>query len=69
MGHSLRNSHWVLLSDGVCLLQDDLRKDSRLMELFTVINKCLRKDPESRRRGLHIRTYVRPHPLQWSKHS
>ena len=29
------------------------------MELFTVINKCLRKDPESRRRALHIRTYVR----------
>ena len=29
------------------------------MEFYTLINKCLRKDPESRRRNLYIRTYVR----------
>ena len=28
------------------------------MEFNGVVNKCLRKDPESRRRELHIRTYT-----------
>ena len=40
------------------LSQDDLRKDARLMEFNGVVNKCLRKDPESRRAALHIRTYT-----------
>jgi serine/threonine-protein kinase ATR len=52
----------ILASDGqkyvmMCKPDDDLRKDSRLMEFYTLINKCLKKDPESRRRNLYIRTY------------
>ena len=44
---------------GLCFqFQDDLRKDARLMEFNGIVNKCLRKDPESRRRDLHIRTYT-----------
>lgn len=46
------------LFSNLCLLQDDLRKDARLMEFNGVVNKFLRKDPEARRRDLHIRTYV-----------
>ena len=42
----------------MCKPKDDLRKDNRLMEFNGIINKCLRKDAESRRRQLHIRTYV-----------
>ncbi|MCJ8745312.1 hypothetical protein PDJAM_G00128940 [Pangasius djambal] len=50
-------------SDGKCYTmmckpKDDLRKDCRLMEFNCLINKCLRKDAESRRRDLHIRTYA-----------
>nr|XP_033814332.1 serine/threonine-protein kinase ATR isoform X1 [Geotrypetes seraphini] len=41
----------------MCKPNDDLRKDCRLMEFNSLINKCLRKDAESRRRELHIRTY------------
>ncbi|GAA47692.1 ataxia telangiectasia and Rad3 related protein [Clonorchis sinensis] len=37
---------------------DDLRKDSRLMELNGMINKFLVKNPDTRRRALHIRTYA-----------
>nr|VZI35142.1 unnamed protein product [Spirometra erinaceieuropaei] len=37
---------------------DDLRKDSRLMELNGMINKFLMKNPETRRRALQIRTYA-----------
>jgi serine/threonine-protein kinase ATR len=37
--------------------KDDLRKDARLMEFNTVVNKLLRHDPEGRRRQLYIRTY------------
>ena len=40
------------------LFQDDLRKDCRLMEFNGIVNKFLRKDPESRKRSLNIRTYV-----------
>ncbi len=43
----------------MCKPKDDLRKDARLMEFNSIVNKCLRKDPECRRRNLHIRTYVR----------
>ncbi|KAK2144551.1 hypothetical protein LSH36_748g02080 [Paralvinella palmiformis] len=42
----------------LCKPKDDLRKDGRLMEFNGIINKCLHKDPESRRRDLHIRTYT-----------
>ena len=41
------------------VFQDDLRKDCRLMEFNGIVNKFLRKDPESRKRSLNIRTYVR----------
>ncbi|XP_035663621.1 serine/threonine-protein kinase atr-like [Branchiostoma floridae] len=41
----------------MCKPHDDLRKDCRLMEFNAIVNKCLRKDPESRRRQLYIRTY------------
>ncbi|XP_063235756.1 LOW QUALITY PROTEIN: serine/threonine-protein kinase ATR [Bacillus rossius redtenbacheri] len=37
--------------------KDDLRKDFRIMEFHSIINKYLHKDPESRQRGLKIRTY------------
>ncbi|KAK1226693.1 hypothetical protein PQX77_010337 [Marasmius sp. AFHP31] len=37
--------------------KDDLRKDARLMDLNSIINKLLKGNPESRRRQLHIRTY------------
>nr|XP_044992414.1 serine/threonine-protein kinase ATR isoform X2 [Jaculus jaculus] len=42
----------------MCKPKDDLRKDCRLMEFNSLINKILRKDAESRRRELHIRTYA-----------
>ncbi|CAH1797711.1 unnamed protein product [Owenia fusiformis] len=42
----------------MCKPKDDLRKDCRLMEFNSIVNKCLRKDPESRKRQLHIRTYM-----------
>ncbi|XP_072524827.1 serine/threonine-protein kinase ATR [Salminus brasiliensis] len=42
----------------MCKPKDDLRKDCRLMEFNCLINKCLRKDAETRRRDLHIRTYA-----------
>ncbi|KAF6780373.1 hypothetical protein AHF37_00127 [Paragonimus kellicotti] len=38
--------------------EDDLRKDSRLMELNGMINKFLAKNPDTRRRALQIRTYA-----------
>ncbi|KAJ3214103.1 serine/threonine-protein kinase M1 [Dinochytrium kinnereticum] len=53
----------VLGSNGKCfnfLLKpkDDLRKDARLMEFNSLINRLLKKDAESRRRNLHVRTYA-----------
>ncbi|TRY93692.1 hypothetical protein DNTS_029400 [Danionella cerebrum] len=42
----------------MCKPKDDLRKDCRLMEFNCLINKSLRKDAESRRRDLRIRTYA-----------
>ncbi|XP_064394848.1 serine/threonine-protein kinase ATR-like [Halichondria panicea] len=53
----------VIANDGksyilLCKPKDDLRKDARLMEFNTVVNKCLRKDQNSRQRQLHIRTYA-----------
>ncbi|XP_069694965.1 serine/threonine-protein kinase ATR isoform X2 [Periplaneta americana] len=41
----------------MCKAKDDLRKDFRFMEFNNVVNRYLRNDPESRQRGLHIRTY------------
>ncbi|KAJ3219045.1 hypothetical protein HK099_004838 [Clydaea vesicula] len=42
----------------LCKPKDDLRKDCRLMEFNSMINKLLKKDPESRKRQLYIRTYA-----------
>lgn len=36
----------------------DLRKDSRMMELNSTINRLLQTDPEGRRRKLRVRTYA-----------
>ncbi len=36
----------------------DMRKNSRMMDIAVVINRLLKKDPESRRRKLHVRTYA-----------
>ncbi|TPX68250.1 hypothetical protein SpCBS45565_g03305 [Spizellomyces sp. 'palustris'] len=42
----------------LCKPKDDLRKDCRLMEFNSMINKLLKKDPDARRRRLYIRTYA-----------
>ncbi|KAG9017962.1 serine/threonine-protein kinase M1 [Tulasnella sp. 427] len=52
----------VMGSDGttynfLCKPKDDLRKDARLMDFNSIINKLLKTNSESRRRRLHIRTY------------
>ena len=44
--------------DFLCKPKDDLRKDARLMEFNSIVNKLLLKDPEARRRQLRIRTYA-----------
>ncbi|XP_008550901.1 serine/threonine-protein kinase atr [Microplitis demolitor] len=41
----------------MCKPKDDLRKDFRLMEFNSIVNKYLQKDPESRQRRLYIRMY------------
>lgn len=41
----------------LCKPKDDLRKDARLMDFNSVVNKLLRANSEARRRQLHIRTY------------
>ncbi|CAM6089350.1 unnamed protein product [Calypogeia fissa] len=53
----------LLGSDGLehpflCKPKDDLRKDARMMEFTTMINRLLSKDPNSRRRKLYIRTFA-----------
>uniref|UniRef100_UPI00358FE87A LOW QUALITY PROTEIN: serine/threonine-protein kinase ATR n=1 Tax=Myxine glutinosa TaxID=7769 RepID=UPI00358FE87A len=53
----------LLGSDGssyiiMCKPRDDLRKDFRMMEFNMLINKFLRKNAETRRRGLGIHTYA-----------
>ncbi|KAD2392970.1 hypothetical protein E3N88_39947 [Mikania micrantha] len=53
----------LLGSDGVkrpflCKPKDDLRKDARMMEFNTMINRLLSKSPESRRRKLYVRTFA-----------
>ena len=41
----------------LCKPKDDLRKDQRLMEFNTMINRALQRDIESTKRRLYIRTY------------
>ncbi|THY55817.1 hypothetical protein D6C98_04012 [Aureobasidium pullulans] len=41
----------------LCKPKDDLRKDQRLMEFNTMINRALRRDTESSKRRLYIKTY------------
>lgn len=36
----------------------DLRKDARLMEFNTTVNRLLQEDPEGRKRNLRLRTYA-----------
>ncbi|KAJ2787520.1 hypothetical protein GGI15_000651 [Coemansia interrupta] len=38
--------------------KDDLRKDARLMEFNSMINRLLSTNSETNKRGLHIRTYA-----------
>jgi serine/threonine-protein kinase ATR len=38
--------------------KDDLRKDTRMMEFNTMINRLLLKDADARRRNLHLRTFT-----------
>ncbi|XP_023240203.1 serine/threonine-protein kinase ATR-like [Centruroides sculpturatus] len=42
----------------MCKPKDDLRKDCRLMEFNNLVNRFLKKDAESRKRQLYIRTYT-----------
>ncbi|MCJ1313521.1 serine/threonine-protein kinase M1 [Agyrium rufum] len=42
----------------LCKPKDDLRKDQRLMEFNTMINRALKKDVESSKRRLYIKTYA-----------
>lgn len=44
--------YWFL-----CKPVDDLRKDARMMEFNAMVNRLLKKDLETRRRDLRIRTY------------
>lgn len=53
----------LLSGDGVehpflCKPKDDLRKDARMMEFTTMINRLLFKDPKSCKRRLYIRTFA-----------
>ncbi|KAL8754401.1 MAG: hypothetical protein Q9199_004371 [Rusavskia elegans] len=41
----------------LCKPKDDLRKDQRLMEFNTMINRFLKKDAESSQRRLYIKTF------------
>ncbi|RUS83841.1 hypothetical protein EGW08_008382 [Elysia chlorotica] len=63
--HSLQKPKKITMigSDGnryvmMCKPKDDLRKDCRLMEFNTIINRFLHRDAESRKRRLLIRTYT-----------
>ncbi|EIW68190.1 hypothetical protein TREMEDRAFT_32442 [Tremella mesenterica DSM 1558] len=42
----------------LCKPHDDLRKDARLMDFNSMINKFLKSASESRRRQLYVRTYA-----------
>ena len=41
----------------LCKPKDDLRKDQRLMEFNTMINRALQRDAEASKRRLYIKTY------------
>lgn len=41
----------------LCKPKDDLRKDQRLMEFNTMINRALKRDAEASKRRLYIKTY------------
>ena len=41
----------------LCKPKDDLRKDQRLMEFNTMINRALKRDTEASKRRLYIKTY------------
>ena len=41
----------------LCKLDEDMRIDSRVMEIFSLINKILKHSPDARRRRLVISTY------------
>ncbi|GFR86846.1 serine/threonine-protein kinase atr, partial [Elysia marginata] len=63
--HSLQKPKKITMigSDGnryvmMCKPKDDLRKDCRLMEFNSIINRFLHRDAESRKRRLLIRTYT-----------
>jgi len=42
----------------LCKPKDDMRKDARVMEFNNILNKLLKKNPDSRKRNLLIRTYA-----------
>ena len=42
----------------LCKPKDDLRKDQRLMEFNGIINRALKRDAESSKRQLYIKTYA-----------
>ena len=42
----------------LCKSQDDLRVDSRCLDFCHLFNKCMKKNSETRRRQLNIRTYA-----------
>ena len=42
----------------LCKPKDDLRKDQRLMEFNTMINRALKRDTEASKRLLYIKTYA-----------
>ncbi|PKI83205.1 non-specific serine/threonine protein kinase [Malassezia vespertilionis] len=63
--HSLQKPRKIVVhaSNGMrypflCKPRDDLRKDARLIEFDSMINKLLQSSSESRRRRLYIRTYA-----------
>jgi len=53
----------VVGSDGsketfLCKPKDDLRKDLRMMEFSTLLNRIFSREHDSRRRNLHLRTFA-----------
>lgn len=53
----------ILCTDGnkytvMCKPRDDLRKDALTMELNNLINRLLKRNPETRKRQLNIKTYT-----------
>lgn len=56
----------------LCKPKDDLRKDQRLMEFNTMINRALKKDAETSKRQLCkcmiVSSMLRPLANQWLRH-